>query len=250
MTGMRIGCGILVLAMLLVAAPLPAQAAEWPLEITVQQIFTATSASVEDGFTYKLKPLRQGAPMPEENTAEGYTFTISGSENTEIGPLRYSEPGLYQYELFQVVEQEKPGYQYDRCIYTIDVYVGAGGAVLTARNQCGIKVDNIRFQNTFHLPPVSSTSSSSTPDSSTTRSSTTGSSSSGSTDKPSSVVKDPDDMKNSMATPGGGHNGRPQTGDSANLFFYAVLLVLALLSVVGATAYLILSGKAKKDDEK
>jgi len=140
--------------MLAAAAPLAAHAADNPLRFMVKQVFTTSSASVDGTFTYRLKALGPDHPMPAGSTAEGHTFTITGNSGAETGPLSYNKQGVYRYELVQVIGIEKPGYTYDKRVYTLEVYVDAAlKAELVVRNQDGTKADEIKFENAYHVLP-------------------------------------------------------------------------------------------------
>ena len=145
-------CTVMVfLTMLIILAPVTAYAAANPVKIPVNQTF---NRSDDISFTYILKSLATGNPMPVGSTAEGYLFTIAGTDSVDLGPLSYSEPGLYRYELFQVIGTEQPGYTYDKQVYTIEVYVDENLAVgVIARNEDGDKVGKIEFENRFDALP-------------------------------------------------------------------------------------------------
>ena len=122
-----------------------------PMAITVEakQIFVTSSKTADNTFTYRLKKLVDDSPMPSGSTAEGYTFTISGNKSFSIGPVP-SEPGRYRYELSQVVQTAKPGYTYDKRVYTIEVYVnGNTGVQIVVKKPDGSKTNNIVFENTY-----------------------------------------------------------------------------------------------------
>ena len=133
-------------------APLTAYAANSPL-ITVNQVIYAITA-FDDTFTYILKPLEPGNPMPAGSTAQGYTFTITGTGSVEIELPNYNRQGLYLYELSQVIATKNPGYTYDRRVYTIEVHVDAALDVkVVVFNENGTKAEEITFQNTYNITP-------------------------------------------------------------------------------------------------
>jgi pilin isopeptide linkage protein len=137
--------------MLVTLAPLTAHAAADPLQITVTQ----TSTAADDTFTYRLRPLELDNPMPAGSTVDGYTFKITGSNSRDIEMPGYSEQGVYRYELLQVIDNEKPGYTYDRQVYTIEVYVNEGPRTeLVVRYASGKKAEEIKFENSFTLVPT------------------------------------------------------------------------------------------------
>jgi len=109
----------LIVMFMITLTPLAAYAGTDSLEINVEQINTLE----DETFVYKLLPLEPDNPMPEGSTTEGYLFTIKGNTCEVIRVLNFVRPGIYYYELFQEIETEKPGYTYDKRIYTLEVYV-------------------------------------------------------------------------------------------------------------------------------
>ncbi len=152
-TGSRILCAAIAPMMLLAFAPLPAYAAEHPVTITVNQIFHASPDAPDSTFTYRLRALDQNNPISVGNKAD-YTFTISGSGSVEVGAIRYNRNGIYCYELFQVIQSEKPGYTYDKRLYTIEAHVDSAlGVNIIVLNEDGTKAGGITFENGYAAPP-------------------------------------------------------------------------------------------------
>jgi len=149
-----IGAIAALVLILIVAAPSSSYAVDSPHSLVVEQTFTVSVAAAEDAFIYRLDPLEAGNPLPAGGMAPGYTFTISGNNSVEINLPNYSQPGFYRYELYQVIGQEKPGYTYDKRVYTIEAHVDAAlKVILIARNKDGAKVSGIRFDNRYHTEP-------------------------------------------------------------------------------------------------
>ena len=140
----------LVMTLVIAAlASITAYAADNPLRFTVEQL-AVSSPQTEAAFTYKLKALGSDNPMPSGSTAEGYMFELTGNSSFEIGPISYNQENVYKYELFQVVETKKPGYIYDKRVYTIEVHVDeAFNVALIAINVDGTKADKIEFENGY-----------------------------------------------------------------------------------------------------
>ena len=163
----RLVCLIALLAIVFFAAiPAAAFAAENPLEITVFQVFTTASDSADDTFLYRLKPSAASSPMPQGSTPDGYTFSIAGTDSLQIGPINFTQSGVFEYELFQVIATEQTGYTYDRHVFTIYAYVNAQlGVDLVIFNMDNTKTDTIEFRNIFSFqrsiimvdPPVRKT---------------------------------------------------------------------------------------------
>ena len=149
--GKKAVCAFTMIVMILITiAPLTAYATADPIRITVNQVFAAP----DDAFTYKLKPLEKSNPMPEGSTSEGYTFTITGTGSAEIKLSGFSQQGLYQYELFQVIGTKKPGCTYDTCVYLIEIHVDMTlDPEVVLLNQQGEKEALITFENGFDITP-------------------------------------------------------------------------------------------------
>ena len=149
-TGKKVLCAVTMLAMLLtVLAPLTVYAATNPRKITVNQVAT------NDGtFTYRLKPLEAGNPMPAGSTAEGYTFSITGTGSAEIELPSYPQQGVYRYSLAQIIGTERPGYTCDKRVYTIEAHVDVMLEMdIVVRNQDGEKEGDIVFENSHKALP-------------------------------------------------------------------------------------------------
>ena len=130
-----------------------------PIKITVTQVFFSDNASpapADGKFTYRLKPLESGNPMPAGSTAEGYIFTVTGNNSVEIGPLTYNQRGVYRYELglFQEAGTENPGCAHDKRVYTIEAYAdGELNVQIIVLNANGAKTDYIVFENSCRVLP-------------------------------------------------------------------------------------------------
>jgi len=126
-----------------------------PLIITVTQVFYTSSPSVNNTFTYRLKPLESGNPMPVESPAKEYTFTITGNSDVQIAPIIYTQQGFYQYKLFQAFGADNKGYTYDKQTYTIEAHVDSElNAIIIVLNENGTKTDNITFYNNYYISPI------------------------------------------------------------------------------------------------
>ena len=151
--GRRLLYAIAIVAVMLIAvAPLIASAANNRVNITVRQNFSAPPQSETGLFTYVLKPLGNGYPMPTGNQKNLYEFSIAGNKSFEIGPIVFNQQGNFKYEVYQVVDNAKPGYVYDRQVYTVEVRVNANLEVeITIKNSSGVKVTGIVFDNYVEL---------------------------------------------------------------------------------------------------
>jgi len=225
--GRAMFCAAAVLAMLLIAglpASIPAYAAENPLSITVEQAVNTSSSPAGSTFKYGLKPLGPGTPMPQGSTESGYTFTITGNSIKDVGPMDYDRQGRYRYELFQVIEAEKPGWTYDKRLYTVEVHVGESLRIsLVVINVDGTKEDGIRFENKYQEPPTDPSTPTVPP---------------GPTDPP----KPGGEGKPDEGKPG------PLTGDDTQAAIFYAMFVFGSIAATGAVIYLIMGKRHKKDD--
>ena len=146
---------VVMLMTQITAAPTTAFAADNPLKVTVEQVFTASASSTGGMFTYMLKPLEPNNPMPAGSTAEGYTFTIIGNDSKEINISGFTRQGVYRYELYQQIDAETPGYTYDRRVYRIEAHVDAAlDAIIIVYNSEEKKADDIVFENSRGVLPT------------------------------------------------------------------------------------------------
>jgi pilin isopeptide linkage protein len=142
---------VLVLA-LLMSTPAGAYATPGSLTIELDQVFTTTSVGADATFTYRLVPSDPSSPMPDPSDASGHTFSVSGTTTKQVGPITYTMPGRYRYEISQVVGTPRPGYTYDRRTFTLEVFAKANGEVtLIVKDENDAKVDDIRFENGYEL---------------------------------------------------------------------------------------------------
>jgi len=150
-------CIAVLLAMLcMTLPPMKAYAAiNNPLVLTVSQVFDNTSTTVtNDEFTYRLVPDASGNPMPAGSTAEGYTFTITGTASIQLPPIQYHNAGMYSYTIAQVVTTEAGGYTYDRHVYSMDVQVDYYKDLsYVVYDMTREKAASIQFKNEFRVTP-------------------------------------------------------------------------------------------------
>ena len=255
-------CVAAAIVMILMACmPPAANAAAGPLRITVNQVFTASGGA--GVFTYRLKPLGTGNPMPAGSTAEGYTFTIAGTSSVTIEPGTFVLQGVYRYELFQVIGASKPGYTYDKRVYTIEVHVDEEPDVIViVYNEDRTKAETITFQNSYSgggttTPPTNPPPT--TPP--TNPPPTTPPTNPPPTDPPTTTEIPPTDPPTTEIPPtgppltelpptdgsGGGNGGgsMPKTGYDSNNVFYFILIMSGAVIVLCVTICLI--AREKRD---
>jgi len=149
------GAIIVFILMLIAVTPMVAYAGNQPLAITVRQSFSDSSNSTEATFSYILKPLDSDNPMPAGSTAEGYRFSIFGENSKEMDPINFTREGLFEYELYKVIEAGKQGYTFDRRKYTLEVYVDSTlDPLLVIFAENGIKANSIVFLGGYNTLPT------------------------------------------------------------------------------------------------
>ena len=138
-----------VAAMIIFAlTPLSAYSAENPLTFTVKQVVNAEAVQNDSTFTYILNKLDPDKLVPMDVNDDRYTFLITGNNSVQLGPFAFTQPGVYSYEIFQLVTDKKPGHKYDSRKYTIDVHVDSLlGTEIIIFNDDGTKTDVIMFEN-------------------------------------------------------------------------------------------------------
>ena len=137
----------------------PAQAAEAvELILPVQQtiVNAASSTTLNETFIYRLAPELATNPMPKGSLEEGYTFSITGTDESKIGPFIFEQPGMYSYQISHITEK-RPDYIFDQEVYTIEVYVDRNLSVtVIAYIKNGYKAAEIAFEHTCDLQIIDS----------------------------------------------------------------------------------------------
>jgi len=125
-----------------------------PFSLKVEQVFTGPEDMEPPTFTYRLRPLETGAPMPDGSAHDGYEFQITGNDSLYIGQFSYKKQGAYSYDLSKMIETDKPDYIDKKRKYKIEVYVDeelmTGVAVM---NEDGTKAETIMFETVYRVPP-------------------------------------------------------------------------------------------------
>ena len=127
--------------------------------IPIRQTFTVISnpdgASLTNTFTYTLKADVASDPMPAGSIAGTYTFTITGNQMLNIGPINsYTVPGVYHYKLKET-NGAVPYYGYDATEYEVIVTVINGAFGLESKvaiKKNGIKVPMAGFMANYNKP--------------------------------------------------------------------------------------------------
>ncbi len=132
---------------------IPITRAAWPTEVTLtaNQIFTVNGSSTppNNTFNYRLTPTTATNPIPVGGNASGYNFNITGTNAAQIGPIKFSNGGLYTYELRCIAGSEN-AYTYDPQVYTIEVHViNSTTVTVIISNSNGNKIESINFEHSY-----------------------------------------------------------------------------------------------------
>ena len=115
---------IAALMFALVAMPVSAHANTNTLTIPVEQIFSIAPGVERDAtFNYELTRLRNDAPLPDGATGDAYTFTLTGSEEQNIGPITFPRAGAFLYEIRNTDTPDSSDLTIDNRIYTVRIHV-------------------------------------------------------------------------------------------------------------------------------
>jgi len=87
----------------------------------VQKIVQGTPATPAT-FTFRMKAVTTGAPMPEGSVDGVKTTQITGTGSSEFGIMTYTGPGEWTYEITEV-NDGAANYTYDATVYTLTVKV-------------------------------------------------------------------------------------------------------------------------------
>lgn len=121
--------------------------------VTLEGTKLLTGKIMQDNeFTFELKAVTVGAPMPADSTVEN---TADGK--FAFGAITYAKAGTYVYELFEQ-DGGVANYDYDKAVYTVTVTVTDNSqGLLTARvaiQKDGMESSEVVFRNGFVPTPI------------------------------------------------------------------------------------------------
>ena len=119
----------------------------------VQKVITGDKPDSAATFTFQLKALTEGAPMPAESGNGIKTIQITGAGSMEFGEIVYTEPGEWKYEITELNGGVK-GYTYDTKVYTLTVTVTQNEDGTLTKEEKIDGGDAIVFTNKYEKPPV------------------------------------------------------------------------------------------------
>ncbi|MDR2895558.1 MAG: hypothetical protein LBV30_02745 [Propionibacteriaceae bacterium] len=124
-----------------------------PESLAVEQVFTSADPSVDDTFSYVITAQDPDNPLPVEAENGSYVFSITGDATHLLEPVSFSEPGIYEYRLSQVIRPHD-GHGQDETVYWIEVVVSATSGVapqvvIHRGHAAGAKVESVIFNNVY-----------------------------------------------------------------------------------------------------
>ncbi len=120
------------------------------IDPTVQKIVKGNPATPET-FTFQMKAITDGAPMPEGSEGGVKTTQITGTGSDEFGVVTYTEAGEWVYEITEVDGGVK-NYTYDTTVYTLTVSVeevADGSQAKLVKTETITGGDSITFTNVY-----------------------------------------------------------------------------------------------------
>ncbi|MCL2433590.1 MAG: Cna B-type domain-containing protein [Clostridia bacterium] len=157
----RIALGLALLC-LMASLFIPALYAEDDAQVTLtlKQVFDveASVPPAEDILTCEYRLVPKSTPMSAGKDADGFSFTVTGTADINIGPLTFSENGNYLYEITNVTNPAQ-GCTYSMQEYFIEVYVQSNRVVgVVIQNGDDEKADDIYYEHLYGTvvvdPPV------------------------------------------------------------------------------------------------
>ena len=123
--------------------------------LTIEQIITdnITSMPPNETFVYRLASKTPDAPMPYGISSADYAFTITGTDEKQIGPISFNTPGIFIYEL-SCTTNSSSAYIIDQRVYIIEVHVtnDLQTATIVYINS-GTKIPEIYFEHVYQSLP-------------------------------------------------------------------------------------------------
>ena len=130
-----------------------------PVDITTgfNKVLTGRDWKDSDSFTFTLKALTDGAPMPENsNVTVNKDNLADGKAPISFGNITFTKAGVYQYEVKENVPQDKAsGMVYDDTARTITVTVtddGSGKLKAAVTSEEGSKTFENRYDGSTDVP--------------------------------------------------------------------------------------------------
>ena len=149
---------ILIMMLLSSKSLMQVYAMETSFRLPVEIVLEGDRPVQPETFVIRMKALTQNAPMPEQAESQQVVMEIQGQGKKEFPSIKFTQPGIYQYEITQQQGSTKY-YTYDPCVYNVTVYCTADASkeleiTVVALEQGGAetKKESVRFLNRYELP--------------------------------------------------------------------------------------------------
>lgn len=152
---------ILLVVLLSGKSLMPVYAMETALHLPVEVVLEGDRPVQPETFVIQMKALTQNAPMPEQSEGHHFVIEMQGQGKKEIPAIKFTQPGIYQYEIRQK-EGNAKNYTYDSCVYNITVYCTSDASkeleitvVALEEGDGEVKKDKVCFVNRYESPKSS-----------------------------------------------------------------------------------------------
>lgn len=205
-----LAAGAALVCLMGLASPAAYAAQTGAITLTVKQVFPNTGPSA---FSYSFAPALASNPMPNATDggvgsgADGYAFTITGTGEHNIGPIAFTQAGIYAYTLRRVTACACPNQA-----YALKVYVENDLTIsVVVNNPDGTKAMGLLFEHTCGTPAATIVPGTTAP-----------------------ATRPPD------GKPG------PVTGDDSQFALYMTLFCSAAAALLGLAVYLLVSKRRRQ----
>lgn len=152
---------ILIMVLLSSKSLMQVYAMETSFRLPVEIVLEGDRPVQPETFVIRMKALTQNAPMPEQAESQQVVMEIQGQGKKEFPSIKFTQPGIYQYEITQQKGNAKY-YTYDSCVYNVTVYCTADASkeleitvVALEQGEAETKKESVRFLNRCELPKTS-----------------------------------------------------------------------------------------------
>ena len=122
----------------------------------VQKVITGDKPASPATFTFQMKAITEGAPMPAGSSDGIKSMQITGAGSKEFGEIVYTEPGEWVYEISEL-KGNAEGYTYDTTVYTLTVKVTQNDDGTLTKTETIKGGDAIVFTNKYEAPKTPKT---------------------------------------------------------------------------------------------
>lgn len=146
---------LFVCIILIVKLPVHAdEASEVRVVLPIEQSFNGDLKGDQIVCEYTFTCIDYDNPMPADSINNIYKFTLKDQEQLTLGPLIYTSPGIYTYQLKQSSVNKENEFKRDDKVYTIEVRVNWDAdnhlhAMVIAENDIGSKAEILKFINSY-----------------------------------------------------------------------------------------------------